>query len=62
LCFHFLNVLQTLIGDILTFKSLNFKFNKDGDVLDTWFSSGLLPLSALGWKGRKGEAIPVSTI
>lgn len=34
--------------------------NKDDDVLDTWFSSGLLPLSALGWKGREGESIPVS--
>ncbi|KAI8968241.1 tRNA synthetases class I-domain-containing protein [Mycotypha africana] len=30
----------------------------DEDVLDTWFSSGLLPLSALGWKGNKGEEIP----
>ncbi|KAI7900845.1 valyl-tRNA synthetase [Cokeromyces recurvatus] len=35
-----------------------FKLVKDQDVLDTWFSSGLLPLSALGWTGRKGEKIP----
>ncbi len=25
---------------------------QDSDVLDTWFSSGLLPSSALGWPGR----------
>ncbi|KAL0076429.1 tRNA synthetases class I-domain-containing protein [Phycomyces blakesleeanus] len=36
----------------------NFDLVKDDDVLDTWFSSGLLPLSALGWKGRIGEPIP----
>ncbi|KAL7325569.1 hypothetical protein PS15p_208028 [Mucor circinelloides] len=35
-----------------------FELIKDDDVLDTWFSSGLLPLSALGWKGRQGESIP----
>jgi len=27
----------------------NIKLRQDEDVLDTWFSSGLLPLSALGW-------------
>ncbi|XP_048325776.1 valine--tRNA ligase, mitochondrial 1 isoform X1 [Ziziphus jujuba] len=26
-----------------------FQLNQDPDVLDTWFSSGLLPLSVLGW-------------
>ncbi|KAF7732289.1 hypothetical protein EC973_005184 [Apophysomyces ossiformis] len=31
---------------------------KDEDVLDTWFSSALLPLSALGWKGTVNEPIP----
>ncbi|KAI9481191.1 MAG: tRNA synthetases class I-domain-containing protein [Benjaminiella poitrasii] len=36
----------------------SFELIKDQDVLDTWFSSSLLPLSALGWKGRKGEEIP----
>lgn len=36
----------------------NFDLIKDGDVLDTWFSSGLLPLSALGWKGTPNEKIP----
>ncbi|GAA5816462.1 hypothetical protein MFLAVUS_009991 [Mucor flavus] len=39
-------------------KDTLFELTKDGDVLDTWFSSGLLPLSALGWKGKEGEAIP----
>ncbi|KAI7856089.1 tRNA synthetases class I-domain-containing protein [Circinella umbellata] len=28
-----------------------YKLVKDEDVLDTWFSSGLTPLSALGWTG-----------
>src|SRR5689334_8162877 len=31
---------------------------QDHDVLDTWFSSGLLPLSALGWTGDSAP-IPV---
>ncbi|KAI8986437.1 tRNA synthetases class I-domain-containing protein [Pilobolus umbonatus] len=39
-------------------ESISFDLVKDEDVLDTWFSSGLLPLSALGWKGEPGEAIP----
>ncbi|RCI06467.1 hypothetical protein CU098_011490 [Rhizopus stolonifer] len=39
-------------------KDTPFELIKDDDVLDTWFSSGLLPLSALGWKGREGEDIP----
>ncbi|CAO3626229.1 unnamed protein product [Cunninghamella blakesleeana] len=35
-----------------------FNLKKDEDVLDTWFSSGLLPLSALGWKGNATDIIP----
>ena len=31
------------------------KFTQDPDVLDTWFSSGLLPISTLGW--GNGEAL-----
>ncbi|MCR4942818.1 MAG: valine--tRNA ligase [Campylobacter sp.] len=31
------------------------KFNQDPDVLDTWFSSGLWPISTLGW--GNGEAL-----
>lgn len=29
---------------------------QDPDVLDTWFSSGLLPLSVAGWRGNKEAA------
>ncbi|KAI8878712.1 hypothetical protein K501DRAFT_195183, partial [Backusella circina FSU 941] len=39
-------------------EDTQFELLKDEDVLDTWFSSGLLPLSALGWQGRPGEPIP----
>ncbi|CAA7400140.1 unnamed protein product [Spirodela intermedia] len=31
------------------FSGKNFKIIQDPDVLDTWFSSGLFPLSVLGW-------------
>lgn len=40
-------------------KSTPFQLVKDEDVLDTWFSSGLLPLSALGWTGQPNEPAPV---
>lgn len=39
-------------------KDSDYKLVKDEDVLDTWFSSGLLPLSALGWTGKSDEPIP----
>lgn len=29
----------------------NFTLQQDEDVLDTWFSSGLLPLTTAGWRG-----------
>ncbi|KAI9596985.1 hypothetical protein BDF19DRAFT_421461 [Syncephalis fuscata] len=32
--------------------SISFELHQDHDVLDTWFSSGLLPLSGLGWTGN----------
>ncbi|KAI9274512.1 putative valyl tRNA synthetase [Phascolomyces articulosus] len=32
-----------------------YQLVKDDDVLDTWFSSGLLPLSALGWTGPNSK-------
>ncbi|RKP07413.1 tRNA synthetases class I-domain-containing protein [Thamnocephalis sphaerospora] len=32
--------------------STTYQLSQDEDVLDTWFSSGLLPLSALGWTGK----------
>ena len=31
------------------FSGKNFQLTQDPDVLDTWFSSGLFPLSVLGW-------------
>lgn len=31
------------------FPGKNFEIVQDPDVLDTWFSSGLFPLSVLGW-------------
>ncbi|ORY02496.1 valyl-tRNA synthetase [Basidiobolus meristosporus CBS 931.73] len=30
----------------------DYSLEQDDDVLDTWFSSALLPLSALGWDGK----------
>ncbi|CAI9299807.1 unnamed protein product [Lactuca saligna] len=31
------------------FSGKKFELSQDPDVLDTWFSSGLFPLSVLGW-------------
>ncbi|WCJ36507.1 Valine--tRNA ligase [Euphorbia peplus] len=33
----------------LKFAGKQFQMSQDPDVLDTWFSSGLFPLSVLGW-------------
>jgi len=33
----------------------HFQLVQDEDVLDTWFSSGLLPLTTAGWKGTDGN-------
>lgn len=42
------------------FNNLNdpssISVRQDGDVLDTWFSSALLPFSAFGWPNNKGNA------
>lgn len=35
---------------------------QDEDVLDTWFSSGLLPLSAFGWPEKVNFAISYCTL
>ncbi|OBZ88679.1 Valine--tRNA ligase [Choanephora cucurbitarum] len=51
------NAIQ-LLGEKGYSKDTPFELIKDEDVLDTWFSSGLLPLSTLGWKGRHNESIP----
>ncbi|KAG0215313.1 hypothetical protein BGX33_001268 [Mortierella sp. NVP41] len=43
------------IQQLLSDKGLQdapYQIVQDEDVLDTWFSSGLLPLSALGWTGQ----------
>lgn len=37
--------------DIASADDFRFEAAQDEDVLDTWFSSALLPLSALGWEG-----------
>ncbi|KAG0032187.1 hypothetical protein BGZ82_006626 [Podila clonocystis] len=39
-------------------QHLKFDVVQDDDVLDTWFSSGLLPLSALGWTGPSSGQLP----
>jgi valyl-tRNA synthetase len=36
-------------------QRLGFHLEQDEDVLDTWFSSGLFPLSALGWPTKRGD-------
>ncbi|KAF8247067.1 valyl-tRNA synthetase [Wilcoxina mikolae CBS 423.85] len=36
-------------------KKAGYTLQQDEDVLDTWFSSGLLPLSTSGWRGEKGS-------
>ncbi|KAF9174704.1 hypothetical protein BGX21_009837 [Mortierella sp. AD011] len=52
------------INQFISEKNMNhlkYKIVQDEDVLDTWFSSGLLPLSALGWTGKvlsSGSKIP----
>ncbi|KAG0181230.1 hypothetical protein DFQ29_008933 [Apophysomyces sp. BC1021] len=49
---------QLLLGKEGVPSDTPYTLVKDEDVLDTWFSSALLPLSALGWKGATNEAIP----
>lgn len=36
-------------------KDLDFELKQDEDVLDTWFSSGLYPISGLGWPNIDSE-------
>uniref|UniRef100_A0A2P2KHN1 Valine--tRNA ligase, mitochondrial n=2 Tax=Rhizophora mucronata TaxID=61149 RepID=A0A2P2KHN1_RHIMU len=40
---------EALAEASLKFVGNKFAVNQDPDVLDTWFSSGLFPLSVLGW-------------
>ncbi|KAI9306943.1 tRNA synthetases class I-domain-containing protein [Cunninghamella echinulata] len=53
-----INEAKTLLKQKGYPQDITFALKKDDDVLDTWFSSGLLPLSALGWKGNINELIP----
>ncbi|RAL40767.1 hypothetical protein DM860_008465 [Cuscuta australis] len=39
------------------FDGKNFQLTQDPDVLDTWFSSGLFPLSVLGWPDNTDDLI-----
>ena len=49
---------RSWLGDVpgIDVSDVSFTLTQDEDVLDTWFSSGLLPLSALGWPGPEFEA------
>ncbi|KAG1178588.1 hypothetical protein G6F70_001595 [Rhizopus microsporus] len=49
---------KRLLADKGYSKNTPFELKKDDDVLDTWFSSGLLPLSALGWDDVRNKTIP----
>lgn len=43
----------------------NYRFEQDGDVLDTWFSSALWPHSTMGWPGKTSDLdnyYPTSTL
>lgn len=37
------------------FAGKKFELSQDPDVLDTWFSSGLFPLSVLGWPDQTDD-------
>jgi valyl-tRNA synthetase len=39
-------------------KAPGKNLTRDADVLDTWFSSALVPFSTLGWPGAEGEDTP----
>lgn len=40
---------EALVEANRIFGGKKFQMTQDPDVLDTWFSSGLFPLSVLGW-------------
>lgn len=40
---------EALVEANKKFYGMKFQMEQDPDVLDTWFSSGLFPLSVLGW-------------
>ncbi|KAI5805623.1 tRNA synthetases class I-domain-containing protein [Peziza echinospora] len=41
--------------DQLSPEEQHFELHQDEDVLDTWFSSGLLPLTTAGWTGEADQ-------
>ena len=41
-------------------NAMEFVLEQDPDVLDTWFSSALFPLTALGWDA--GEALSLTLL
>ncbi|TKR59863.1 hypothetical protein L596_029473 [Steinernema carpocapsae] len=41
-------------------SSINLSYTRDKDVLDTWFSSALVPLVTAGWPGSTPPPVPVS--
>lgn len=46
--------------DITDYSDLAIE--RDSDVLDTWFSSGIFPLSVNGWPCKNGELLPISLL
>ena len=48
-------VLEWLPHDLLRDGDFEVVLVQDEDVLDTWFSSAILPLSALGWPAKMGS-------
>ncbi|CAK7337835.1 unnamed protein product [Dovyalis caffra] len=49
------NVEEALAEASQKFSGKKFDISQDPDVLDTWFSSGLFPLAALGWPDDTGD-------
>lgn len=44
------------------FPGKKFTLERDEDVLDTWFSSGLWPFSTLGWPKNGGETLDMQNL
>jgi len=39
------------------YPAKKYQLDQDPDVLDTWFSSGLFPISVLGWPDDKPDLV-----
>ncbi|XP_072972048.1 valine--tRNA ligase, mitochondrial 1-like [Typha angustifolia] len=46
---------EAILEANLSFSGKKFQISRDPDVLDTWFSSGLFPLSVLGWPDNTAD-------